>query len=104
MNDLLSYVSGFEVRCGDQNKLPFIGYVELKVSLISNTNPDVIVLFLVTPTLDHPILGTHAITLLTDKLPHYVLSLAFKQTLPNKIHTVTTQLILYKKRENHLFL
>ena len=49
MYDLLSDVSGFEVRWGSQNKLPFIGWVELKVSSTSSTNPDMIPPFLVTP-------------------------------------------------------
>ena len=85
---------GLKLDEGNQNKLPFIGWVELKVYLTSSTNPDVIVPFLVTPdTLDHPILGTNAITLLTEKLPHHVLSSAFKQALPNKSHTVITQLV-----------
>ena len=53
-----------------------------------------IVPFLVTPdTLDHPILVTNAITLLIEKLPRHILSSAFKQALPNKSHTVITQLV-----------
>ena len=44
-------------------------------------------------TLDHPILGTDVITLLTEQLPHHLLSSAFKQAPPNKIHTVITQLV-----------
>ena len=79
-----------------------------------------IVPFLVIPdTIDHPVLGTNvftllteklphcvlssafkqalpgtnAFTLLTEKLPHRVLSSAFKQALPNKSHTVITQLV-----------
>ena len=55
------------------------------------TNADVIVPFLVTPdTFDHPVSGTNANTLLTEKLPHHVLLSAFKQALLNKSHTVIT--------------
>ena len=104
MNDLLSDVSGFKVRWGNQNKLPFIGWVELKVFLTSSTNPDVIVPFLVTPdTLDHLILGSNAIRLLTEKFPHHVLSSAFKEALTNKSHTVITQLVTLIQAERETF-
>ena len=94
MNDLLSDVNGFDVRWGNQSKLPFTGWVELKVSLTSNVNPDVIVPFLVTSDpLDHPILGTNTIILLTEKLPAHVLSSTFQQALPDRSHNVITQLV-----------
>ena len=50
----MNYIlSEFEVRWGNQNKLPFTGWVDLKVSFASSTNPDVIVPLPVTPdTLD----------------------------------------------------
>ena len=52
----------FEVRWGNQTKLPFIGWVELKVSLKSKVNPDVIIKFLVrSEPLDFPNLGTNTI-------------------------------------------
>ena len=54
MNNLLKYVSGFEVRWGNHNKLPFIGWVDPKVSWTSSTNPEVIVPFLATPDTLYP--------------------------------------------------
>ena len=90
MSDLLSDVNGLEVRWGNQSRLPFIGWVELKVSLTQGVDPDVIVPFLVTPDpLEHPILGTNAIEFLTEGFSKPALSTVIRQALSEKPEHVT---------------
>ena len=57
--------------------------------------------FLVTPEIcDHPpILPIKATTLLTETLRHHLFSLVFKQALPDRSHTVKTQLVNFTKAE-----
>ena len=77
--------------------------MELKVSLTSKVNPDVIVPFLITPdSLNHPILGTNAITLLTKHVTNHKLLSAFQEALPDRNHDKVTQLVNLIQAEKDL--
>ena len=83
LSELIGENEEFDVKWGNQSKLPFVGWVELKVSLKEGSSPDNTIPFLVTPEyLDHPILGTNAIEYLTHKLSKAEIFSTFEQALP----------------------
>ena len=61
--DILNDADKLQVRWGNQEVLPYEGYVELEVSLDNGTPANkILVSFLITPErLHYPILGTNAI-------------------------------------------
>ena len=89
-HDILSDADKLQVRWGNQEILPYEGYVELEVSL-DNATPayEIFVPFLITPErLHYPILGTNAIKHISQNYRSNELADVLKECLPDKSKNV----------------
>ena len=96
LREILNKTDNFQVRWGNQRKLPYDGWVEVEVSFNNESQSSVTVQFLLTTeNLEYPILGTNAtgnVSALykTDELQHILSRLS---SLPNHSSEVLDPLV-----------
>ena len=90
LHDILSDADKLQVRWGNQEILPYEGYVELEVSLDNGTSANqILVPFLLTPEkLHYPILGTNAIKHISQNYQSNELADVLYKCLPDKSKNV----------------
>ena len=95
MHDILSDADKLQVRWGNQEILPYEGYIELEVSLDNDTPAnEILVPFLITPErLYYPILGTNAIEHISQNFQSHELADGLNKCLPDKSKNVTESLV-----------
>ena len=86
----MSDADKLQVRWGNQEILPYEGYVELEVSLDNDTPAyEIFVPFLITPErLHYPVLGTNAIKHISQNYQSNELADVLKECLPDKSKNV----------------
>ena len=100
MHDILSDADKLQVRWGNQEILPYEGYVELEVSLDNDTPANVILVpFLITPErLHYPILGTNAIEHMSQNYQSNELADVMNECLPDKSKNIIESLVNFIQR------
>ena len=95
LHDILSDADKLQVRWGNQEILPYEGYVELEVSLDNDTPANEILLpFLITPERFHyPILDTNAIEHISQNYQSNELADILNECLPGKPKNVIESLL-----------
>ena len=95
LHDILSDADKLQVRWGNQEILPYEGYVELEVSLDNDTPAnEILVPFLITPErLHYPILGTNAIEHISQNYQSNELADVLNECLPDKPKNVIESLV-----------
>ena len=94
-HDVLSDADKLQVRWGNQEILPYEGYIELEVSLDNDTPAnEILVPFLITPErLYYPLLGTNAIEHISQNYQLNELADVLNECLPGKSKNVTESLV-----------
>ena len=94
LHDILSDADKLQVRWGNQEILPYKGYVELEVSLDNDTPVnEILVPFLITPErLHYPILGTNAIEHISQNYQSNDPADVLNECLPDKSKNVIESL------------
>ena len=95
LHDILSDTDKLQIRWGNQEILPYEGYVELEVSLDNDTPSNgILIPFLITPERLHfPILGTNAIEHVSQNYQSNELADVLNQCLPDKSKNITESLV-----------
>ena len=94
ISEMLSDADKLQVRWGNQDVLPYEGFVEVDVALDGNKDNAVSVPFLLTPdTLQYPILGTNAINHLSKHYQSDDLANVLHECLPEKPRGVIESLV-----------
>ena len=95
MHDILSDADKLQVRWGNQEILPYEGYVELEVSLDNDTPASkILVPFLITPErLFYPILGTNAIEHISQNYQSNELADVLNKCLPDRSKNIVESLV-----------
>ena len=95
MHDILSDADKLQVRWGNQEILPYEGYVELEVSLDNDTPASkILVPFLITPErLLYPILGTNAIEHISQNYQSNELADVLNKCLPDRSKNIVESLV-----------
>ena len=101
LHDILSDADKLQVRWGNQEILPYEGYVELEVSLDNDTPAnEILVPFLITPErLHYPILGTNAIEHISQNYQSNELTDVLNECLPDKPKNVIESLVNFTHAE-----